>query len=274
MLSRGFTTMKNLNRYETQPALYKHLFVGLLVAAVLLVAGCSGERDENDGEVINAIVLPTDVVLNLFCEDVGLAGEDCVLDDPENPFVGTPIPEFDPNAPADADSKFDIADRLPQGPSGAKARFYFWATAFARRQSGENQYFTALALHELFNANSTVDVDGNVVLDELIQEHALRAYRSLLDNFFGSVWVQICFECPLRPDGEFPRIAVPLNERVADHIFRTASTATDQFPGGFRRLVPGDPSLALDLFSSWGYSYQPCTDLPTCSNGVVTVGEF
>jgi len=261
--------MRNLNRYETQPAVFKHLFMALLAAATLLVAGCSGERDENDGVVINEIVLPTDVVLNLFCEDVGLAGEDCVLDDPENPFSGTPIPEFDPNADPDADSKFDIADRLPAGPSGAKARFYFWATAFARRQSGENQYFTALALHELYNANSNAEF-----VDELIQEHALKAYRSLLDNFFGSVWVQICFECPLRADGEFPRIAVPLNERVADHLYRTASTATDQFPGGYRRLVPGDPVNVLDLFSNWGYTYQPCTDLPACTDGVVTVGEF
>ena len=267
--------MTNLNRYETQPAVFKHLFMGLLLGAIaLLVAGCNSERDENDGEVFNAIVLPTDVVLNLFCEDVGLAGEDCVLDDPENPFSGTPIPEFDPNASLDADSKFDIADRLPPGPSGAKARFYFWATAFARRQSGENQYFTALALHELYNANSTVAVDGTVTRDTQTQEHALRAYRSLLDNFFGSVWVQICFECPPRADGEFPRIAVPLNERVADHLFRTASTATDEYPGGFLRLVPGDPTLVLDLFSNWGYTYQPCDDLPGCSNGVVTVGEF
>jgi len=261
--------MRNRNRYETQPAVFKHLLMGLLGVATLLVAGCSGERDENDGEVINAIVLPTDVVLNLYCPNVGIADETCVLDDPENPFSGTPIPEFDPNAPADAPSKFDIAASIPAGPNGAKARFYFWATALARRQSGENQYFVALALHELYTANS-----NSVFVDELVQEHALKAYRSVLDNFFGSVWVQICFECPLRPDGEFPRIAVPLNERVADHLFRTASTATDVYPFGLRRLVPGDPTLVLDLFSNWGYSYQPCTDLPACTNGVVTVGEF
>ena len=271
MLSRGITTMKTLNRYETQPAVFKHLFIGLLVGAALLVAGCAGERDENDGTVINSIVLPTDVVLNLFCADVGIGGETCVLDDPENPFAGTYIPEFEDNADPD---KFAIANTIPAGPSGAKARFYFWATALAQRQSGENQYRTALALHELYTANSNVDF-----VDELIQEHALKAYRSVLDNFFGSVIVFKCFECAPVPgsdpeDPDYPDFTVGLNERVADHLYRTMSTATDVYPDGLRRLVPGDPILVRDLFVDWGYSYQPCTDLPECTNGVVSVAIF
>lgn len=274
MHSQGFTTMKNLNRFETQPAVFKHLFMGLLVAATLIVAGCDGERSASDGEDITQVLLPTDVVLNLFCADVGIGAERCVLDDPENPFSGTPIPEFDPNADPNALTKFEIANSIPVGPSGAKARFYFWATALARRQSGENQYFTALALHELYTANSNA-----LSVDELVQEHALRAYRSVLDNFFGSTLVFACFECAPIPgsdpnDPEFPNIAVVLNERVADHIYRTESTATPAYPNGLRRLVPGDPVLVLDLFVEWAYAYQPCTDLPACTNGVITPVEF
>ena len=266
--------MKNLNRYKSQPAVFKHLLVGLLAVAALTVTGCGGERDANDGQNITQVALPTDVVLNLFCADVGIGAENCVLDDPENPFIGTPIPEFDPNADPNALTKFEIADSIPVGPSGAKARFYFWATALARRQSGENQYFTALALHELYTANSNA-----LSVDTLIQEHALRAYRSVLDNFFGSVLVFTCFECAPIPgsdpnDPEFPNFTVVLNERVADHLYRTLSTATPTYPNGLRRLIPGDPVLVLDRFVDWGYSYQPCTDLPECTNGVVTVAEF
>lgn len=48
--------------------------IGLLVFTALTVSSCN-ERDASDGEVINNILLPTDVVLNLFCPDVGLNDE-------------------------------------------------------------------------------------------------------------------------------------------------------------------------------------------------------
>jgi hypothetical protein len=72
----------------------------------------------------------------------------------------------------------------------------------------------------------------------------------------------------------FQQFAVPLNERVADHLFRTLSTAFpgSPYPDGFRRLVESEIGV-LDLFVQWGYSYQPCTDA-NCTNGVVSVAEF
>jgi hypothetical protein len=237
--------------------------------ATMITSGCGSERDAGDGQVFNAVALPTDAVLNLFCADVGIASETCVLDDPENPFASTTIIEFaGPDVPG---NKFELADGIPAGPTGAKARFYFWATALAYRQSGENQYYTALALHEVFTANSNA-----VEQDELIREHALRAYRSVLDNFFGGVTIFLCFECaPISTDPlEYPAIAVPLNERVADHLFRKESTASPTYPNGLRQLVEGPAVLVLDLFVEWGYTYQPCSDLPACTNGVVGVGEF
>jgi len=248
--------MSELKRQNARPARGTPLLLALLGAAVLVSAGCVGERDDGDGELINTIVLPTDVVLDLRCEDVGVHPETCVLDDPANPFATTTIIEFDVNNPG-AENKFDLFNSLPPGPSGAKARFYFWATALAQRPSGENQYFTALALHELFDANSNA-----ISQDELVREQALKAYRSVLENFFSSVTVFTC--CPgASPDGEPVPFPVPLNELSADALFRTDAT-------GFRRLVPGDSILVLGLLLDWGFAYQPAT-APDFNDGVVSV---
>lgn len=250
--------MKYRNQNHTGPAFFKSLMLFGLV--VLTVSACTGEPNDKDGTVINAIVLPTDVVLNLACEDVGINNETCVLDDPENPFVTTAIIEFNPNSPPGTENKFDLFNSIPAGPSGAKARFYFWATALARRQSGENQFYTALALHELFDANSNAQSK-----DELVRTQALKAYQSVLDNFFGSVTVFSC--CPgASPTGDPVQFAVPLNELTADVLFRTDAT-------GLRRLVEGDPILVLQLFVDWGYTYQAANP-PLYNDGVVTVAEF
>ncbi len=248
--------MRALNRPHAGPARGKYRFLALIATAALVSTGCSGERDESDGQLINSLVLPTDVVLDLYCEDVGVHPQNCVLDDPQNPFATTTIIEFDVNDP-DADNKFDLFNALPPGPSGAKARFYFWATALAQRPSGENQYYTALALHELYDANSNA-----VSTDELVRQQALKAYRSVLDNFFGSVTVFEC--CPAAsPDGEPVPFSVPLNELTADALYRTEAT-------GFRRVVPGDPILVLEVLLDWGYSYQPATP-PLYNDGVISV---
>jgi hypothetical protein len=251
--------MKKLTRTRTQPAAIKLLLTVLLGASALVSAGCEGERAADDGQVINNIALPTDVVLNFYCQNVGVHPETCVLDDPENPFATTTIIEFDPNDP-DATNKFDLFNAIPAGPSGAKARFYFWATALASRASGENQFYAALALHELFDANSNV-----LSKDELARAQALKAYRSVLDNFFGSATVFEC--CPgASPIGEPVQFAIPLNELAADNLFRTDAT-------GFERLVAGDPILVLELLLDWGYSYQAATP-PNFDNGVIVAGEF
>lgn len=227
------------------------LGVMLLCATGVLASGCGGERGAGDGEIINAIVLPTDTLLNLACADVGIFTEKCVLEDPENPFARVAIIEYDVNNPS-ATNKFELFNSIPPGRTGAKARFYFWATALARRASGENQFYTALALHELWNYNS----------DPIVQTQALKAYRSVLDNFFGSVTVFTC--CPaVSPTGTPIPFAVGLNELVADNLYRTDAT-------GYARLVPGDPLLVLSLLLDWGYRYRPASP-PDFDDGLVFV---
>jgi hypothetical protein len=226
-------------------------FCSMLVFA----AGCSSPGS-GDGKVISTVELPTDTLLDLACADVGIFAESCVLSDPANPWRTATIREFDVNNP-DAETKFDLAVQIPAGPTGAKARFYFWATAQARFPSGENQWYTARALHELWDAAG----------DPIIQAQALRAYRSVLDNFFGSVTY---FECCVGTDPNNPGdpVAFPatLNELTADHLYRVEST-------GWAQLVPGAPLLTLSLLGEWGYTYRPAT-APLFDDGLVFVAEF
>ena len=137
------------------------LSVLMLTATVILVtAGC----DEIDsGEVQNSVTLPVDSVLNFRCEDEGIFPEDCVLDNPENPYVSVAVTE---------DNKFDLAEDAPS----AKSRYYLWATALARGVGlqGENQYYTAVSLHEVFGESGSPTT----------RDQARKAYRSVLDNFF------------------------------------------------------------------------------------------
>jgi hypothetical protein len=223
----------------------------LLCVSGVLVTGCGDEPGTDDGVIINAIVLPTDTLVNLACENVGIFTEQCVLNDPANPFARIAIIEFNLNDPAST-NKFELFNRIPAGRVGAKARYYFWATALARRASGENQFYTALALHELWNYNQ----------DPIIQAQALKAYRSVLDNFFGSVTVFTC--CPaVSPTGQPVPFSVGLNELSADNLYRTDAT-------GFTRLVPGDPLLVQSLLLTWGYTYRPAKP-PNFDDGLVFV---
>ena len=103
--------------------------------------------------------------------------------------------------------------------------------------------------------------------DPLIQEQAVKAYRSQLDNFFGSV---IFFECcagliPGEPTRPVP-FSATLNELTADNLYRTEAT-------GYARLVPGDPLLTQSLIAGWGYTYRPAT-APDFNDGLVFLSVF
>jgi len=237
----------------------RSLMTLILGFGFLAAGGCESPSD-TDGEVINGILLPTDVVLNLACANVGVYPENCVLGDPENPFVTTTIVEFDPNNPLQ-DDKFDLLATLPEGPEGAKARFYLWATALARRPSGENQWYTAKALHELFDANSNV-----LSTDELVREQALKAYRSVLDNFWGSATFFECDLCAPDENGELIKFPAQLNEQVGDNLFRFDST-------GFRGLIEGGDIRVLELIGIWGYTYIPATAAGGFTDGVMKKNE-
>ncbi|NND54448.1 MAG: hypothetical protein HKN56_05690, partial [Gammaproteobacteria bacterium] len=189
--------------------------IGIALLTAIAISGCGGPESD-EGVNVTVVELPTDTILNLACVDVGINAETCILDDPENPFRFVATPEFNVND-EDALTKFELFANLPGDETGAKAAFYLWATAQARFPSGENQYYTALSLHRLWDAEG----------DPIVRDQALRAYRSVLENYFGSVTFFVFF------DGA-PPISFPLNELTADKIVFSEITA------GLASLVDGD----------------------------------
>ncbi|MBT8119664.1 MAG: hypothetical protein KJN89_08100 [Gammaproteobacteria bacterium] len=202
------------------------ILVATLVAGsmMLVTAGCS---EVDGGSVQNTVELPTDSVLNFACEDEGIYLEPCVLDNPQNPYAKVAVIE---------DNKFELSDAAPS----AKARYYVWATALAKGAGipGENQFYTALSLHEVFAESGSPTT----------REQAVKAYRSVLDNYF---FAPTFFVFPV--NGEDVAIAAPLKDLVGQNLFNpTAANLVSLY---------SDPALALQDISEWGFIYDPTTNI-------------
>ena len=158
--------MKTLNYVEQ----YLKILAATLAAGsiFLLTTGCS---EVDGGTVQDPIKLPEDSVLNFACEDEGIYLEPCVLDNPANPYANVAI-TADDFYPASPNDKFVLNDAAPS----AKARYYLWASALAKGAGipGENQYYTAVSLHEVYAQSGSPTT----------RAQALKAYRSVLDNYF------------------------------------------------------------------------------------------
>ncbi|MDJ0832110.1 MAG: hypothetical protein QNJ69_01220 [Gammaproteobacteria bacterium] len=212
----------NTNAHKANIKSWKYFFLPLMLVGVV---GC-GEVDEDDGDIISTVPLPTDTSLNLYCENVGVGAESCILDDPANPYARTPF------------TLEQLFEELDEDAPGPKARFYLWGTAQARSPQGVYQFFTALNLHYLYGASGS----------ELIREQTLKAYRALLDNYFDSAW----FLKVETPDGDilFPR---KLKDAVGLNIFDP--TDPDVLETG---LVPlfATTLLAEQAIGEWGYAFN------------------
>jgi len=210
------------------------------LAAVLLLAlgGCG--VDEDDGEVRNTVALPTDdtIPLNLYCADIGITPDTCVLDDPGNPYARSSVTE---------DNKFDLDADAPS----ATARFYLWATALARGAGnpGENQFYVAFNLHQMWASSNS----------ELTRLQALKAYRAYLDNYFDSVTF---FEIPVGSGNLFPQ---SLNQGVGQMLFDPTDVGNTF--GTSTRLFNPDPNINRDMASmetgGWGYFYDQTNEIFT-----------
>ncbi len=224
--------MKILNYIEQH---LKTLTATLIAGSmILLTAGC-GEVD--GGTVVTDIPLPTDSVLNFACADEGIYLEKCVLDNPNNPYANVAINDVvgSPN------NKFALSDAAAL--VSVKAQYYVWASALAKGAGipGENQYYTALYLQEVFAQSGSPTT----------RNQAVKAYRSVLDNYFlnPTFFVETV-------DGVEVAYAVALKDLTGKQLYAPAGVSlyTDQL-------------LALGDISEWGYVYEPAIGI----NGLMSI---
>ena len=116
-------------------------------------------------------------------------------------------------------------------------------------------------MHELFDANSNV-----LSTDELAREQALKAYKSVLDNFWGSATFFECDLCEPDENGELIKFPAQLNEQVGDNLFRFDST-------GFKFLIDGGDIRVLETIGIWGYTYRPATAASGYTDGKMSKNE-
>ncbi len=196
--------------------MYKNLLWIAMGLILIAAPGC----DVKEGDITNDIPLPTDAVLTLRCENVGISPETCILDDPDNPFAMANITEK---------NRWDLYADCPS----AKSKFYLWATVLAKSPSGENQYYTARALHELYTEGGSVNA----------REQAKKAYRATLDNYFDSVtWYEAWWL------GKDIVYAVSLKNMIGTSLY-------DPSDMNLRPLYDNSDLALVDL-SAWGYIYD------------------
>lgn len=227
--------MINRTLKNAQPAESKGL-LWVFIALLLIALTACGEVDDDDGDERDEVALPTDdtIPLDLYCKDIGLLGENCVLDDPANPYARSIVTE---------DSKFELDADAPS----ATAKFYLWATALARGAGnpGENQFYVGLYLHQMWASSNS----------ELTRLQALRAYRAYLDNFFDTI---LFFEIPVDSENFVPQ---DVNTFVGQMLF-DPTDVTNTFTS--TRLFSPDP--ATNVFEAsieigeWGYFFDEDTE--------------
>lgn len=128
----------------------------------LFALGCEAPEDPEFRYGVRLSELEFEVV----SPDMGIHPDQSILRAPGNPF----------SAGLTGDTKWDV---LQDGPVAA---FYAWATALIGQPTGEHQYYTALQLHGIYE-QQLADPEDLV----LVQDLAIRAYQSMLDNFPGAV---------------------------------------------------------------------------------------
>jgi len=196
---------------------FKSHMLHTVAAATLIFSLTSCAPSTSDGTNNNTIALPTDSVLNLHCTTEGINTDGCVLFDPNNPYANVAVNDT---------TKWILQTAAPS----TKAKFYVWATALARSPTGENQYFTAQALHQLYTIN----------LDPVIKAQAILAYQSVLVNFFSSVtYIEAVWVGP----------GVYYAEPLASKVVASLVNPTPQGLG----LLYANTFLAQDAISTWGY---------------------
>jgi len=210
----------------------------MLILFISMVSGCV-----DDGEESNEVVLPTDNQLNLYCENVGIHPETCVMDDEENPYRFVGVGE---------ESKWDLGSGYP------KADFYLWATALASTATGENQFKVAEQLHKLYT------LDGS----EQIRKQTLKAYKAVLDHFY---WSTIYTEAWWIEDEDVVYAEESLRHMVGKRLFGTWRDDDTNEIKNLEGMTLGSGMLLDNLFETefhaqdqmnkWGFIFDKINEV-------------
>lgn len=133
-----------------------------MTALILLLAGCIEQPpDYVYGQDLD------DLELVLWTRSVGVYPDTSILDDPNNPFVYG----------MDGEVKWDLLADGAMIPS-----FYAWGTSLAYIPTGENQFYTALSLAEIYIHQEAAEEDLYFVW-----ALAIDGFQAVLDHFPDSV---------------------------------------------------------------------------------------
>ncbi len=106
----------------------------------------------------------TGIQFELFDPTEGIHPSEVTLSNPRNPFREFGVSD---------DQKFRIL-----GNAGNAGAFYAWATVLASIPIGENQFFTAVKLRDIYEANEVAEEDR-----ETVRRMAVDGFQALLDCF-------------------------------------------------------------------------------------------
>lgn len=106
--------------------------------------------------------------LSLISDESGIYPSEDVLDEPQNPFVRSPIGD---------QTKWHISMSAP-----FPAVFYCWATMLAREPTGEHQFHAANLLKLVYNNEQALEPHLPI-----IRQMAIAGFQAVLDHFPDSV---------------------------------------------------------------------------------------
>ena len=129
-----------------------------LLGLVLVAVACGDEPVYDFGFNI------TGIEFELFDPTEGVHPSKVTLNNPRNPFREFGVSD---------DTKFAIL-----GDGGNAGAFYAWAALLAKIPIGENQFFTAVKLRDLYESNELAEEDR-----EMVRRMAVAGFQAVLDCF-------------------------------------------------------------------------------------------
>ncbi len=129
-----------------------------LLGLVLVAVACGDDPEYEFGFNI------TGIQYEFFDVTEGIHPSKVTLDNPRNPFREFGVSD---------DQKFRIL-----GNGGNAGAFYAWATVLASIPIGENQFFTAVKLRDIYEANEVAEEDR-----ETVRRMAVDGFQAVLDCF-------------------------------------------------------------------------------------------